>query len=128
MKTNPSGAELLTETELENSMGMVVMTEDEEGYEGARLDVTDEERLGFDDMTKSKLLRTEFSIDTEETCCDVDDEDKLGFDDMTKTKPSGAELFIETDEVELCVNEELDGWMRMDEYCADDDDDDEEEL
>jgi len=24
------------------------MTEDEEGYEGARLDVTDEERLGFD--------------------------------------------------------------------------------
>jgi len=41
---------------------------------------------------------------------------------MTKAKPSGAELFIETDDVELCVNEELICWMRMD------DDEDEEEL
>jgi len=107
LKTNPSGAELLTETELETSRGIVFMNEDEEGIEEEEDDFTDEDRLGFEDITKTKPSGAELFIETEETCCAVDDEDKLGFDDMTKTKPSGAELSIETDDVELCATEEL---------------------
>jgi hypothetical protein len=136
LKTNPSGAELLAETELETSRGIIDMSddEDEEGFAGARFDVTDEEedeegydvtdedRLGFDDMTKTK------PSGAEEACCDVDDEDKLGFDDMTNTKPSGAELLVETDDEEGPANDSEGRMDRMDEECADDDDDEEEEL
>ena len=123
MKTNPSGAELLAETELETLRGTI--DESEDGFEGARFDVNDEDedRLGFDDITKTKPSGAELFIETEEARCDVDDEDKLGFDDMTKTKPSGAELFVETDDEEVDTFND-----KRDDDCANDDDDDEEEL
>ena len=126
MKTNPSGAELLAETELETLRGTI--DESEDGFEGARFDVNDEDedRLGFDDITKTKPSGAELFIEAEEAWFDVDDEDKLGFDDMTKTKPSGAELFVETDD-ELVPDNDSEGRMdRMDEDSAYDDDEEEE--
>merc|ERR1712086_674306 len=83
----------------------------------------EEEKLGFDDRTKTKPSGAELFTETDSELCsnevgpatdsegkpDVIDEgfvdagfgaafneeEKLGFDDKTNTKPSGLELFVE---------------------------------
>jgi len=74
-KTKPSGAELFTETDIELCSNEVVPATDSEG----KTDVIDE---GFVDDGFGAV---------------VIEEEKLGFDDKTKTKPSGLELFVEYD-------------------------------
>ena len=169
LNTNPSGAELRAETELEPSgtvkedkgyeheeawlLGMnkeqlvcgPTMDNDDEGLfgmdEGSADDgfvavSKEEEKLGFDDRTNTKPSGAELFTETDSELCSkevgpvtdsegkadvidegfvdavVNGEEKLGFDDKTKTKPSGLELFVEYDAendgvVAACDEEEL---------------------
>jgi len=103
LNTNPSGAELRAETELEPS-GTVKEDNVCEHEEAWLLGINREQLVCGPTIDNDEMFGMDEGSADDGFVAVNKEEEKLGFDDRTKTKPSGAELFTETDS-ELCSNE-----------------------